>query len=227
MGSLKIVSNQQRLLNDRTEAAQLLSEQLIDFKDQENVIVCGIPRGGVVLADILASKLNTHMDIVLTRKIRAPYNPELAVGAISELGELFLNDELVSVLDLTEDYINEEKSYQVNEIKRRKQRYRTVLEKTSLDGKIVILTDDGIATGATMHAAIWAAMAELPEKLILALPVAPPDTLKKLAKDADQTICLFAPANFHAISQFYSNFEQVEDDQVIDILQNYSKVKTH
>jgi len=227
MGKINIITNQQEVFADRKQAAEMLNVQVEKYKDSENLIVLGIPRGGVILADKLARYLNGGLDIMLTRKIRAPHNPELAVGAVSEEGKLYLNQSIVTTLGLSEEYINTEKNRQLNEIKRRKELYREVLEKASLSGKVVILTDDGVATGATMQAAIWAAAAEFPEKLIIALPVAPPDTLEKLAKDVDETICLCAPSNFLSISQFYTYFEQVADEQVVEVLKNYSKANTH
>lgn len=226
MGSIRIVSHREDIFEDRRQAAQMLVDQLTNYKDLKNLIVLGIPRGGVILADKIARALNAKLDIILTRKIRAPMNPELAVGAVSEDGKLYLNQRIVEAIGLSDEYIEKEKNYQLNEIHRRKEIYRAVLQKEPLNGKTVILTDDGVATGATMQAAIWAAIAEFPHKLILALPVAPPETLERLANDVDDTICLCAPSLFGAISQFYIDFEQVEDDQVIDVLKNYSRGKS-
>ena len=174
----------------------MLNIHLSKYKESENVIVLGIPRGGIIIAGIIAENLDAELNIVLTCKIGAPLNPELAVGAISEDGKLFLNKSITNSLEITQDYINREKNYQLNKISQRRKLYRQILEKKSLNNKIVILTDDGVATGATMQAAIWAAISEFPKKIVLALPVAPPDTLKKLAKDADEIICLRAPENF-------------------------------
>jgi predicted phosphoribosyltransferase len=227
MGPINIISENEALLADREQAAEMLGSELCDYKDHENLIVLGIPRGGVIIADKLATNLNAALDIVLTRKIRAPHNPELAIGAVSEDGKLYTKQSTVNTLNVTQEYINREKDHRLNEIRERKQRYRQVLQKESLNGKIVILTDDGVATGATMQAAIWASLAEFPEKLILALPVAPPDTLKQLAEDADETICLSAPSNFMSISQFYTCFEQVEDEQVVEVLKRYSRADIH
>jgi putative phosphoribosyl transferase len=225
MGSLRIITDHEELFADRKQAAEMLNLQLSDYTGCENSVVLGIPRGGVVIAGIIAEFLEAELDIMLTRKIGAPFNPELAAGAVSEDGKLYLNKSIVNALGISREYINKEKSRQLNEINKRKELYRKALEKKSLKNMVVILTDDGVATGATMQAAIWASVAEFPQKIVLAIPVAPPDTLEKLAKDVDDTICLCAPENFRAISQFYTYFEQVNDEQVIEILKKYSKVK--
>jgi putative phosphoribosyl transferase len=225
MGSLNILSGHKEILADRKQAGKMLSAQLSKYADFDDLVVLGVPRGGVVIAGIIAEHLDAELDIVLTRKIRAPLNPELAAGAISENGKMYLNKAIVDSLEISKEYINKEKKLQLNEIRKRKELYRPVLEKKSLKDMVVILTDDGVATGATMQAAIWAVIAEFPQKIVVAIPVAPPDTLKKLAGEADHTICLCAPENFLAISKFYRFFEQVGDEQVIEILKKYSKVK--
>jgi putative phosphoribosyl transferase len=227
MGSLKVVTYEEELLAGRQQAAQRLGAQLRPYKNHENMIVLGVPRGGVILANGLARGLRAELDIVLARKIRAPHNRELAIGAVSEEGKVFLNQPMVSTLGLSRQYIAQEERVQLDQIRQRKARYRAVLEKKPLGGKVVILTDDGVATGATMQAAIWACRAESPKRLILALPVAPPDALERLARDVDETICLCAPSNFLAISQFYTHFEQIEDERIIGVLKGYSKVKVH
>ena len=219
--------NPKRIFADRVQAAEMLNQKLVQYHDRENVIVLGIPRGGVVLADALASQLNAEMDIMLTRKIGAPHNPELAVGAVTEDGKLYLDDSIVTALGLSHNYIDREKKRQVEQIHQRKDRYRAVLSKRSLRDKQVILTDDGVATGSTMQAAIWAAIAEFPRQVILAVPVASDDALKQLARDVDEVVCLSAPAQFGAISQFYRDFEQVDDEQVIELLQKHAKIKAH
>ena len=225
MGSLNILTYHEEVFSDRKQAAEMLSLQLSEYRAREDAVVLGIPRGGVVVAGTIADSLDAELDIVLTRKIGAPLNPELAAGAVSEDGKLYLNKAIVSSLGISQEYISKEKSYQLDEISKQKELYRKVLEKKSLRGMVVILTDYGIATGATMQAAIWASIAEFPQKIVLAVPVAPPETLEKFSQDVDETICLCAPENFRALSQFYTYFEQVDDEQVIEILKKYSKVK--
>lgn len=227
MGTINVIARHEELLADRQQAAELLYAQLTDYVNAHPLVVLGIPRGGMVLADKIARHFDAELDTILTRKMRAPHNPELAIGAVSEDGKLYMNEPIVTALGLSNEYIEREKSFQLDTIQQRKDRYRTVLEKSSLTDKVVILTDDGVATGATMQAAVWAAQAESPKKLILALPVAPRDTLKRLARDADETLCLCAPPNFRAISQFYTCFEQVDDEQVINVLKNHAKNRAH
>lgn len=225
MSTLNIVTRHEELLADRQQAAELLNAQLSDYLDREvgSVVVLGIPRGGVILADKIARHFHAQLDVVLTRKVRAPHNPELAVGAVTEDGQLYTNQPIITSLGLSDDYIEQEKNLQFQTIRQRQERYRRVLDKTPLRDKVVVLTDDGAATGATMQAALWATAAESPRRVILALPVAPPDALRRLAEEADDTVCLCSPSNFRAISQFYTCFEQVEDDEVIRVLHHYSK----
>ena len=183
----------------------------------------GIPRGGIIIAQQIADVLEADLDIVLSHKLGAPGNPELAIGAVCEDGKLFLDERITSYVGADDTYIEQEKARQLKQINRRIQRYREVLPKLPLQERVVIITDDGVATGATMQAALWAVRQENPEKVVAALPVGPEDTLKKLSEDADQTICLQSPPFFSALSQFYLQFTQVEDQELLEILQAESK----
>ncbi|MBI5149154.1 MAG: phosphoribosyltransferase [Candidatus Omnitrophica bacterium] len=206
---------------ERVEAGKLLGrafEKII----QGSVVVLGIPRGGVVVAQALARELGAQLDIVLSRKIGAPGNPEFAVGAISEDGHLYLNQEYARRAGADEAYIEEEKKRQIAEIKRRAALFRKVHPKIPLKDRTVIVTDDGVATGATFEAALWSARCEKPCKLIAAIPVGPEDTLQRLSKHADELVCLRMPETFYALSRFYSHFEQVEDDHVLEILRTHN-----
>jgi predicted phosphoribosyltransferase len=204
------------------EAGDLLARQLKELQDQ-NVVVLGIPRGGVVVAREIAHALQADLDMVLAHKLGAPGNPELAIGAVCEDGKLFLDEEISSYMGVDDDYIKREKSRQLQELARRVKRYRSLLPKLPLAGRVAIVTDDGVATGATLQAALWAVRQEEPERIVTALPVGPQDSLEKLSQDADETICLQAPPFFSAISQFYSYFNQVEDEELLEILQEESK----
>lgn len=202
----------------------MLSRQLEKFgirksKIENPLVVLGIPRGGVVVAREIAHALAADLDMVLAHKLGAPGNPELAIGAVCEDGKLFLDEQISSYMGADDNYIKQEKARQLQEIARRVKRYRNVLPKLPLAGRIVIVTDDGVATGATMQAALWAVRQEGPEKIVAALPVGPEDTLERLSQDTDETICLQAPPFFSAISQFYSYFNQVEDEELLEILQ--------
>jgi putative phosphoribosyl transferase len=222
MGALHIISLKSVSFGDRIEAGKLLAEQLTSYSKNKPVVL-GIPRGGIVVARSIAHSLKADMDIILAHKLRAPDNPELAIGSVSENGKLFLNELLVSATSTYDDYIQHEKSVQMAEIRRRINLFRHVRTKIPLVGRTVILTDDGVATGSTFQAALWGIRAEKPEKLIAALPVGPEDTMYRLAKDCDETICLSTPPFFTAVSQFYVQFEPVEDEEVLQILKEAQK----
>lgn len=217
MGTLRILSDSTEPFSGRTEAGRKLAPELEQFRDK-NAVVLGIPRGGVVVAVEIADILGADLDIVLAHKLGSPMNPELAIGAVCEDGKIFVNQSIASYVGATDEYIDIERSRQLEVINRRVSDYRRVLEKLSLRDRIVIITDDGIATGATMQAALWAARQEQPEKLIAALPVGAADSLQTIAEHADETLCLQTPPYFGAIGSFYFRFEQVEDAELIEIL---------
>jgi predicted phosphoribosyltransferase len=194
-----------------------LGHQFSDLIEKKPLVL-GIPRGGLVTAQAVASVLECDIDIMLTHKIGAPANPEFAIGAVSEEGRLFLNEEYVETTGAGSVYLEEEKTRQFKELNRRRKLFRSIYPKIPLNDRIVIITDDGIATGATAQAALWAAREEKPKILIGAFPVAPLATVKRLSNDADEILCLRVPATFYAISQFYYNFEQVSDEEVLAIL---------
>jgi putative phosphoribosyl transferase len=217
MGALHILSRSGEPFRDRTEAGRLLGYSL-KSRRLNRPMVLGIPRGGLVVAREMARMLDGDLDIVLARKLRAPSNPELAMGSVSETGKLFLDESLVGLLGITEDYIAQEKDFQMAEIARRMAMVRAVLPKTPLEGREVIVTDDGVATGSTLQAALWAARHEKPARLIAAMPVGPEDTVKRLSADCDDMIVARVPSYFSAVGQFYLRFEQVEDDEVVALL---------
>jgi putative phosphoribosyl transferase len=225
MGTLRIISESSEPFSGRAEAGQLLAHELEQFRGQKPAVL-GIPRGGVAIAEQIVQALDGDLDMVLSHKLGAPGNPELAIGAVCEDGKLFLDDRIASCVGADDDYIEREKARQLQEIARRVKRYRQVLPKIPLAEKVVIVTDDGVATGATMQAALWAVRQENPRKVVAALPVGPADTLAKLSQDADETICLQAPPFFSAISQFYRHFTQVEDEQLLEILEAECKRRT-
>jgi predicted phosphoribosyltransferase len=188
----------------------------------KNAVVLGIPRGGVVIAQKLAESLECDLDIVLSHKIGAPGNPELAIGAVCEDGKLFVDKVISSYVSADNAYIEQEKTRQLQQMSERVRRCRDVLAKVPLKGRVVIIADDGVATGATIQAALWAVRKEEPAKLIAAVPVGPSDTMSKIAKDADETICLRMPQLFGAIGRFYLQFDQVEDEELMEILSSHS-----
>ncbi len=217
MGILQIISKSSEPFSDRAEAGSLLACELNKYRDAK-AIVLGIPRGGVIIADQIAKSLGADLDVVLSHKLGAPANPELAIGAVCEDGTVFVDQRLTQYVDADADYIEHEKERQLNEIVRRVELYRQILSKIDLKGRVVIITDDGVATGATMQGALWAVRQEKPETIILALPVGPEDTVRRLSQAADETVCLKTPSPFDALGRFYMNFNQVEDTQLLEIL---------
>lgn len=214
---LHILSRSSEPFVDREEAGRLLADELREYRGKAAVVL-GIPRGGIIVAREIARELNADLDIVLARKLRTPGHEELAMGSVSEHGKLFLNREVVGQLGVPEAFIQREKAEQLSEIRRRAGLFRHARPKVNLKGRIVIVTDDGVATGATTQAAFWAVRSEQPEKLIAAIPVGPEDTIRKLAKDVDEMLCLRAPPLFSAVGQFYQQFYPIEDEDVVRIL---------
>lgn len=208
---------------DRRQAARQLSESLVGYAALRPLVL-GIPRGGVVVADMIARELKADLDIVLTRKLGAPGNPELAIGAVSESGRIQIRHEIADRTGADENYIEREMGRQLEEIQARRERYRSVLSKVPLEGRTVLLVDDGVATGATMQASLWAARDEGPKEIVVAVPVGAQDAIERLQRDADDVICPYVPPYFYAIGQFYVDFGQVDDREVIEILQAYRKV---
>lgn len=209
---------------DRREAGRHLAEALKEFKNRD-VIVLAIPRGGVVVGDEVATALNVLLDIVVPRKIGAPFNPELAIGAIAADGSKVLDQDLIQRLDVSEKYLKGEIERQTEEIKRRMSEYRGDRPPLKIEGKTLILVDDGVATGATTLAAIKYLRNMKPAQIILAIPVGPPETVEKLRKEVDRLICLSGPSLFYAVGQFYEQFEQTTDAEVIEIMSVHKKTR--
>jgi putative phosphoribosyl transferase len=213
------MSTRRGVFADRSEAGRLLAEQLLRFKD-ERPVVLALPRGGVPVGFEVARALGAPLDLILVRKIGAPFQPELALGAVVDGGraETVLNEDIVRELQIPDSYIAEESTRQLEEIERRRELYFAGRARVPVEGCTAIVVDDGIATGATMEAALHATRRASPKRLVLATPVAPPDTLERLRPQADELICLAMPEWFAAIGMFYENFEQLTDEQVVDLL---------
>jgi putative phosphoribosyl transferase len=212
------------MFSTRVVAGQELAKKLLSQNSKQelkNPVVLGVPRGGVVVACEVAKVLNSPLDIIVTRKIRAPTEPELAVGAIGETeGSQYIDRRLVKDLGITPDYLTKEIKIQKEEIKRRENVYRQGRQPVGLKDKTVIIIDDGAATGATLVAAAREVWDAKPACVIIALPVAPSETTQLLEKEVDEVYVLEEPEPFFSVGQFYEEFGQVTDQEVIKILQS-------
>lgn len=208
------------MFRNREDAAYQLAQRLKDRK-LINPLVLAIPRGGVVTGAVLAKELSAELDVVLSRKLRAPGQPELAVGAISEDGRVYLDPSARDYLDRMQDYLDQERRHQLAEIARRQKLFRAVRPPAPIAGRSVIVTDDGIATGSTMIAGLQTVKEQKPRELIVAVPVAPPDRLPDVGRWCDEVVCLLSPERFWAIGQFYEDFTQVEDEHVVELLRAF------
>ncbi len=205
---------------DREDAALQLARRLRAGTLKDPVILA-IPRGGVVTGAVLARELGAELDVVLARKLRAPYQPELAIGALGEDGELYIADFAHEVMGVNDAYLARERDHQAAEIEARRQRFRAVRPPADVAGRSVIVTDDGVATGSTMLAALHVLKTRGPHEVIVAVPVAPPDTVARLRPYCDRVECLVEPAYMGGISAFYADFEQVEDAEALRLLGEY------
>jgi putative phosphoribosyl transferase len=210
------------LFRDRREAAERLAQALASLR-HEPVVVLGIPRGGVEVGAVVARSLGAPLDVVIPRKVGAPGNPELGIGAVAE-GVQVLDDHLIRTLGVSEDYIKREIEAQEEEIRRRSAAYRGDRPPVDLTGKVAVVVDDGVATGGTAVAALRWAQARGASRVVLAVPVAPREAVKRLQREADQVQVLATPEPFYAVGQWYDDFPQVSDQQVIDLL-NASSAK--
>lgn len=213
------------MFRDRADAARKLAE-VLRRRGFQDPLVIGIPRGGVVTGYVLANELDADLDIILARKIGAPMQPELAIGAVSEDGQVILNLIASMQTDDWNDYIRVEAQREYEEIERRQKLFRNVRPRISPTGRNVILTDDGIATGSTMIAALQVLRREQPRELIVAVPVASPDRIDIVGQYCDEVVCLQTPDPFWAVGQVYENFDQVSDDEVLELLRHTAASKS-
>ena len=221
------------IFQDRIDAGKRLAKKLSWLKQdqlkekqdrrQQSIVILAIPRGGVIIGDVFATELDAKLDIIVSRKIGAPDNPELAIGAVMPDGSYFLNQRLVNMLNVPQEYIQIQAHEQIKEIDRRLMAYRGSKEyDNEFERKAVVLVDDGIATGATMTAsAKWIKNKQQCKRLVIAVPVAPAEVLDDLNQVADEVIVLYTPEPFIAIGRFYEDFAQVSDNEVKEIMRKY------
>jgi putative phosphoribosyl transferase len=204
--------------SDRIDAGKRLAKALVKVFKGRNGVVLAIPRGGVVVGYEIAQSLDLPLDVIVPRKLGASDNPELAIGAIAEDGSVVLDNNLIAYLGVRPEYIMEESERQKEEIGRRLKVYRQGMSPLVLEGRDVIVVDDGIATGSTMKATLASVKNGGASSVTVAIPVGPPSTIQELEKLADNVVCLYTPEYFKAIGQFYVNFSQTSDEEVIDLL---------
>jgi predicted phosphoribosyltransferase len=204
--------------SDRFEAGEVLAQMLQRFKDDSETIVVALPRGGVPVGYVIAKKLGVPLDIFFVKKIPSPYNPEAAIGAVSENGLEYLNERAVMMLGVSRPWIDE----QIEKIMENIRQKRALYNKPRIDvkGKRVILVDDGVATGASMYLAAKALKAEGAKEVIVAVPVAAPDSVALLKEAADEVVVAEIPRDFMAVGQYYRDFHQLDDSEVMELLKN-------
>jgi len=207
------------IFENRREAGRQLAMALINrgYKG-ENTLVLGIPRGGLVVADEVAKALSAILEVIIARKLRAPYRPELGIGAVVDGNHILLNEELVRTVGANQEYLNREIAFQKEEIERRLRFYRGHRPASEVAGKTVIVVDDGIATGYTFRASLESLRQRHPDRLVAAAPVAARDSIEMLTAFADEIVCLNTPLSFFAVGAWYQNFEQVSDEEAVAIL---------
>lgn len=208
-----------KVFEDRTDAGRQLAAALERFRSARPVVLA-LPRGGVPVAYEVAKCLDAPLDLVLVRKIGTPWQPELAIAAVVDGGrpETVVMQDIVDKLNITGSYIEKQAAIELEELERRRSCYLAKRPRVDITDRTAIIIDDGLATGATMEAALHATRRAKPKRLVMAVPVAPPDTIDRLRSQVDDVICLHAPALFGAIGLFYREFRQLSDDEVVDLL---------
>ena len=205
---------------DRHEAGIKLAEKLIEYKNNKDVIILAIPRGGVEVGYEIAKFLNAELDVLVTKKIGLPGDEEFAIGSIGPDKKAILNEEAIRIYNVHDDYIEESKREIGREIERRYKAYKGKYKLQNLKNKIVVLADDGIATGSTATVAIKYIKSQNPKKLILAVPASPSDFAREIKKEVDEFVCLHSTSRFSSVSQFYEKFPQLTDEEVKNYLKN-------
>jgi predicted phosphoribosyltransferase len=208
----------ERAFANRIEAGRLLAEKLVQYAGRDDVIVLGLPRGGVPVAFEVARRLDVALDVFIVRKLGVPGFEELAAGAIASGGVRVLNDDVMRAIPHADEAIEAVTARETAELQRREHEYRDGRSAPELRGRIVILIDDGLATGATMRAAVKALQQSGATKIVVAVPVGPPDSCREIEQEADEIICLSMPIFFQAVGQYYEDFSQTSDNDVREFL---------
>ena len=213
------------IYQDRLDAGQRLADALAGYGGRDDVLVLGLPRGGVPVAAVVARALDAPLDVMIVRKLGAPWQPELAMGAIASGNVRLLNEQVVRLLGVDPETIDEVAETESRELVRRERAYRGDRPPFDAAGKQVILVDDGMATGATMRAAVAAVRQMAPASVIVAVPTAATDTCELLRAEADRVVCLDTPEPFMAVGCWYRNFDQTSDAEVRELLAQFARVE--
>jgi putative phosphoribosyl transferase len=208
------------MFRDRTEAGQLLVQRLIRYKDQPQVVVLGLARGGMPIAAEVAKALHAPLDVFLVRKLGVPGQEELAMGATASGSIRVLNDPIINALGISPATIEAAAAKEEREIERRERLYRGEQPSLAVENRTIILVDDGLATGSTMRAAVLALKRQHPASIVVAVPVAAASTCEDLKHDVDEIVCLLTPENFFAVGQWYEDFSQITDEEVQEFLRH-------
>jgi len=211
--------------NDRIDAGKRLAERLSEYANREDVLILALPRGGVPVAFEVAKELNLKMDIFIVRKLGVPGNEELAMGAIASGNIRVLNEDVIRSFRIPQKAIDEATANELGELERRERIYRKNRPVPKISGSTVILIDDGLATGATMRAAVAAVKTKNPAKVIIAVPVAAPDTCSDFGSEVDEVMCVATPEPFYGVGAWYEDFSQTTDKEVCDLLDKATKIK--
>ena len=214
------------IFRDRADAAEQLAKRLRGYADRSDTIILAVPRGGVVLGAVLAERLHLKLDVILVKKIGHPSQPEFAIGAVSGKG-VAVDEELLERGEVSKEYVASETARLRNLLRRRSAAFYGKRKPLPLRNKLVIITDDGIATGRTLLATIRIVRQQKPKRIVLAVPVAAPQAAEMLAREADETVFLMTPAAFDGISRFYGRFEQVEDEEAIRLFREARRTAGH
>jgi predicted phosphoribosyltransferase len=220
-GPLEELGGGERFFHDRRDAGNALAKRLEHCRGSD-ALVLGLPRGGVPVAAEVARALGAELDVLVSRKLGSPISAELAIGAVTANGGRFLNDDVIRDLDVSEAYLNAVTAAQRAEARRRELMFRGPRPAPRIAGRTVILVDDGLATGATMRAAVRSVRQRKPGRLVVAVPVGSPQACAALRGEADEVVCLNEPSYFGAVGSYYQDFRQIEDGEVLELLEEFA-----